>query len=197
MKKGLNQMDNKDIIPETEKIVEEVAKKSIGKEILEWIFSIVIAIVIALIIRQFIFTVVKVDGASMQPTLQHNDRLIVWRLGYKPDNGDIIVLHQEGKLPYIKRIIAVEGQTVDINFVTHKVYVDGVELDENYIKEPTMRSGDVQFPVTVDEGCVFVLGDNRNDSRDSRFSDVGMVKREDILGKTILRFFPFSEIKTY
>ena len=99
-------MDNKDIIPETEKIVEEVAKKSVGKEILEWIFSIVIAIVIALIIRQFIFTVVKVDGASMQPTLQHNDRLIVWRLGYKPDNGDIIVLHQEGKLPYIKRIIA-------------------------------------------------------------------------------------------
>ena len=190
-------MDNKDIIPETEKIVEEVAKKSVGKEILEWVFSIVIAIVIALIIRQFIFTVVKVDGASMQPTLQHNDRLIVWRLGYKPDNGDIIVLHQEGKLPYIKRIIAVEGQTVDIDFVTHKVFVDGVELEENYIKEPTMRSGDVKFPVTVDEGCVFVLGDNRNDSRDSRFSDVGMVKREDILGKTILRFFPFSEIKTY
>lgn len=190
-------MENKDLLPETEKIVEEVAKKSVGREILEWIFSIVIAVVIALIIRQFIFTVVKVDGASMQPTLQHNDRLIVWRLGYQPDNGDIIVLHQDGKLPYIKRIIAVEGQTVDINFFTHKVYVDGVELEEPYIKEPTMLAGDVKFPVTVDEDCVFVLGDNRNDSRDSRFSDVGMVKEEDIIGKTILRFFPFSNIKTY
>ena len=187
-------MDNKEIITETEKVVEEVVKKSIGREILEWIFSIVIAIVIALIIRQFIFTVVKVDGASMEPTLQHNDRLIVWRLGYQPDNGDIIVLHQEGKLPYIKRIIAVEGQNVDIDFVTHKVYVDGVELDEPYIKEPTMRSGDVQFPVTVDEGCVFVLGDNRPQSKDSRSSELGEVPMDAIFGKCAFRLWPLTSL---
>ena len=180
-----------------ENIVEEVAKKSLQREILEWVLSIVIAVVVALIIRNFVFTVVKVEGTSMVPTLQNNDRLIVWRLGYEPKAGDIIVLHQKGEHPFIKRIIATEGQTVDINFVTHKVYVDGVELDEPYINQPTAETGDVTFPVTVSEDSVFVMGDNRNNSRDSRFQSVGMVAEEDIIGKAIWRFFPFNNISTF
>jgi signal peptidase I len=189
---GLN--ENMD---EVQQPAPENGGKGLKKEIMEWVFSIAIAVIIALVIRQFIFTVVRVEGSSMLPTLTDNDRLIVWRLGYKPEANDIIVLHQEDHLPYIKRVIATEGQTVDINFNTHKVYVDGKLLDEPFIYQPTSQSGDVQFPVTVDEDCVFVLGDNRNNSRDSRFSDVGMVSRDDIIGKAVLRFFPFSEFGTF
>lgn len=190
-------MENNNIPEEINKTAQEAVKKSTGREILEWVLSIAVAVALALFIRQFIFTPVRVDGSSMEPTLHHNDRLIVWRLGYKPKVGDIIVLHQNGKLPYIKRIIATQGQTVDIDYENHKVYVDGNELDEPYINEPTALEGDVVFPVTVDEDCVFVMGDNRNNSRDSRMSDVGMVKKEDIIGKAVLRFFPFSSFKTF
>ena len=178
-------------------VVEEVVKKSTQREILEWVLSIAIAVVLALVIRNFVFTVVKVEGSSMVPTLQNNDRLIVWRLGYTPANGDIIVLHQKGEHPFIKRIIATEGQTIDIDFDTHQVYVDGVKLDEPYINQPTSETGDVIFPVTVPENAVFVMGDNRNNSRDSRFQNVGMVAHEDIIGKAIFRFFPFSSICTF
>ena len=170
-----------------------VKTKSIQREILEWVLAIVIAVILALIIRETLFTVVKVDGASMQNTLQHNDRLIVWRLGYEPKAGDIIVLQQEGKDPYIKRVIATEGQEVNIDFVTHEVSVDGVVLDEPYIKEPTSRRGDVTFPVVVPDDCVFVMGDNRNNSMDSRVSSVGMVENDDVMGKAVLRIFPFQE----
>ncbi|MBO5454208.1 MAG: signal peptidase I [Clostridia bacterium] len=177
--------------------VEEVVAKSMKREILEWVLCIVIAVGLALLIRQFIFNVVKVDGASMENTLHDKDQLIVWKLGYTPEKGDIIVLHQANHPPYIKRIIATEGQTVDIDFNTHKVYVDGVEIEEPYIKEPTAVRGDVKFPVTVEEDCVFVMGDNRNHSSDSRFSDVGFVHRSEILGKAVFRFWPFSSIKTF
>ena len=177
-------------------VIEEVTKKSVQREVLEWLLSILIAVLLAAVIKQFIFTVVKVEGPSMQPTLSNNDRLIIWRLAYKPDNGDIIVLQKDGYPPYIKRVIATEGQTVDIDFSTHKVYVDNNELYEDYILEPTVLSGDVAFPVTVPEDCVFVLGDNRNNSRDSRFSSVGMVEKDEVIGKAILRFFPFNTFST-
>lgn len=180
-----------------EVIEEKPVKKSAKSEILEWVVSILVAVVLALVIRNFVFTVVRVDGESMLPTLNHNDRLVVWRLGYKPENGDIIVLHQAGHNPYIKRVIANEGQTVDIDFETSTVYVDGVALEEDYINEPTKLRGNVNFPVTVGEDEVFVLGDNRNNSRDSRFNDVACVDYDDILGKAVLRFLPFSDVKVF
>ena len=182
---------------ETKEIAQEIVKKSVQREILEWVVSILVAVVLALFIRQFVFTVVRVDGESMVPTLQHNDRLIVWRLGYTPENGDIIVLHQAGHQPYIKRVIANEGQTVDIDFVTHKVYVDGTELEEEYINEPTALRGNMKFPVTVGEDQVFVMGDNRNNSRDSRFTDVACVDYDDIMGKAVFRFLPFGNMKVF
>ena len=182
---------------EVKEIAEEVVKKSWQKEALEWIFSILIAVVLALVIRQLIFTVVRVDGLSMEPTLQHNDRLIVWRLGYKPENGDIIVLRKKDHPPYIKRVIANEGQTVDIDFEKHIVYVDGKAIEEDYIAEPTALNGGMTFPVTVGENQVFVMGDNRNNSRDSRFIDVGCVDYSEIIGKAVWRFFPFNKIKVF
>ncbi len=148
---------------------EKPEEKSMGREILEWIVTILAAFAIAMLIKSFIFTIALVDGESMMPTLNNGDRLVVWRLGYQPQRGDIIVLQQAGKKPYIKRIIAVEGDTVDIDFNLHTVKVNGEILDENYILEPIARSGDMIFPLTVDKDCVFVLGDNRNNSTDSRF----------------------------
>ena len=146
-----------------------------------------------MLIKSFIFTIALVDGESMMPTLNNGDRLVVWRLGYQPQRGDIIVLQQAGKKPYIKRIIAVEGDTVDIDFNLHTVKVNGEILDEKYILEPIARSGDMIFPLTVDKDCVFVLGDNRNNSTDSRFSSVGQVMDEDIMGKATIRLFPFTD----
>ena len=172
---------------------EKPEEKSMGREILEWIVTILAAFAIAMLIKSFIFTIALLDGESMMPTLNNGDRLVVWRLGYQPQRGDIIVLQQAGKKPYIKRIIAVEGDTVDIDFNLHTVKVNGEILDENYILEPIARSGDMIFPLTVDKDCVFVLGDNRNNSTDSRFSSVGQVMDEDIMGKATIRLFPFTD----
>lgn len=172
----------------------EQPKKGVLREVLEWIVTILVAFVIAMIIRNFVFTVAMVDGESMMPTLTHGDRLIVWRLGYQPEKSDIIVLQQDGKPPYIKRIIATEGDVVDINYSTHTVSVNGEILNEDYILEPTVLRGDVVFPLTVDEDHVFVLGDNRNNSSDSRISSVGQVKEEDVMGKAIIRIFPFNKL---
>lgn len=167
---------------------------NIKKEILEWVQAIVIALVIALVIRTFVFSLIRVDGHSMVPTLQHNDRLIVTKLMYKPQQGDIIILRppMHKNTPFVKRIIALPGQTVDIDFKKHKVLVDGVELKEPYINEPTVQRGDVKFPVVVPENTVFVLGDNRNNSRDSRYSDVGMVPYKSIIGKAVFRIWPLN-----
>ncbi len=115
---------------------------------------------------------------------------------YRPTPGDVVVIVQpESDTPaIIKRIIAVEGQTVDINFSFGTVTVDGQVLEEDYINEPTYMKRDVDFPVTVPQGCVFVMGDNRNRSLDSRDSSIGMVDQRYILGKAVFRLFPFQKI---
>lgn len=208
---------------------DKTEKKSVGKEIFEWVYSILIAVIIAFLIKSFLFDVVKVDGKSMYPTLEHNDRLIVGKLGYDPKQGDIIILDAnynnreiyfdnlaaaEGKdelsgfekftkvfsMPqdckrvyYVKRIIATEGQTVDL--IEGKVYVDGAELDEPYYDGLTFPiDSKVEFPFTVSEDCVFVMGDNRGNSTDSRSSRLGEVDEDAILGKASLRVFPFNSI---
>lgn len=203
--------------------------KSIGREIFEWAYSIVIAVIIAFLIKGFLFDIVKVDGQSMYPTLDHNDRLIVTKLGYEPKAGDIIILDsnysaresyfaslaqnsgkeelsaldriKEGfslpdglkKVYYVKRIIATEGQTVDIR--DGKVYVDGTELSEPYFEGETYATDSaVKYPFTVSEDCVFVMGDNRGNSTDSRSSCLGEVSEDAILGKSQIRIFPFNSI---
>ena len=164
------------------------------KETFDWIFSIAVALIIAMIIRHFVFTLVKVDGPSMNPTLTHGDTLFTTRLFYKPAVGDIIIFRPPNspKTPYVKRIIALEGQTVDIDPLTGAVSVDSKVYDEPYIKEPIARMGDMQFPYTVPENCVFVLGDNRNNSHDSGDSDVGAVPVKNIIGKAQFRILPIN-----
>ncbi len=199
-------MEDKNInLNQGELETEQPPKKSAAKELLEWVQAIVIAVVLALIIRNFVFTVVRVDGQSMEPTHQHGDRLIVWRLGYEPENGDIVVFNPPGEnenVYWIKRVIASEGQHVEIDYDTNAVYVDGEELDEPYLGEPMvervfLRDDGTPMPTEFDvpKDCVFVLGDNRNNSKDSRA--IGYFSEKQIVGKAVLRFWPFNKIETY
>ena len=130
------------------------------REVFDWVQAIIAAVVIALFIRTFLFTLVRVDGPSMEPTLQNNNILIVTRAGYQPKAGDVIIFRPEKHqdTPYVKRIIATQGQEVDIDPETGDVFVDGVLLEEDYIKEKIHRLYDVKFPVVVPEDCVFVMG---------------------------------------
>lgn len=159
--------------------------------------------ILALITIVFVFVVrlVGVDGDSMLPTLHDRDYLLLEsNFLYGPDrveNGDIVVLnvpYYKDKGPIVKRVIATEGQTVDIDFEEGLVYVDGELLDEPYIKEPTYLSwgekDGLEYPATVPEDCIFVLGDNRNDSMDSRFAEIGMVDQDCILGKVLFVLLP-------
>lgn len=171
------------------------AKAGATGEIFDWAESIVFSLGIVVLIFTFIFRPVGVDGPSMQNTLHGGERVIICNINYKPQKGDIIVLSTKAvQQPIIKRVIAVGGQTVNINFDTHKVYVDGKELHEPYIKEPTALVGNVTFPTVVPRNCVFVMGDNRNNSYDSRFQEIGMVKDENILGRAVFRIFPFNKM---
>ena len=140
-------------------------------------------------------------------TLLEGQKVIITNLFYEPKVGDIVVVSrntfndvhniEQSSMPIIKRVIATEGQTVDIDFTTGIVYVDGKALDEPYTKTPTNVKHDIEFPVIVDEGCIFVLGDNRNeslDSRSSRIGDYGMVDTRYVLGHAIYRIFPFDAV---
>lgn len=127
-----------------------------------------------------------VSGHSMQPTLQNGDLMLTSRLFYEPERGDIIVLQKEGFFdgqPIVKRVIAVGGDSIDIHFETGEVFLNGELLDEPYIAEPTYKNEGTVFPQNIPEGCVFVMGDNRNQSDDSRHPDLGIVDARQIIGK--------------
>ena len=168
---------------------------SLGEEIKDWIVSIAIAVVLALGIRYFIVELYLVDGPSMRPTLQSAERLVVNKFIYRfraPERGEILVFRypRDPSRDFIKRVIAVPGDTVEIK--DGRVYVNSTILNEPYILSKTR--GD--YPLaTVPEGHIFVMGDNRNNSEDSRFADVGFVPYELIKGKAILVFWPFSQFK--
>ncbi len=167
---------------------------SLIDEICDWIHTILFALFVILIIFTFVCKQVRVDGISMMNTLVNDDRLLVSNWFYSPEVGDIVVVRSEGlQKDIVKRIVATPGQKVDIDFNQGIVYVDDVAIDEPYIAEPTyLDEYGHDYPVIVPEDSYFVLGDNRNHSTDSRDSRVGFVPREDIVGKTIFRIYPFD-----
>lgn len=150
------------------------------------------AVLIVIIVMAFFVRIVDVNGASMKPTLQDGDRLIVSPLGYTPKRGDVVVTTGAADYgsPIIKRVIALGGDTVDIDFVSGVVTVNGER--ESYIDGITFTKADVEFPITVPEGTVFVMGDNRAESLDSRSSSIGCIDERCILGKVIGRFYPLG-----
>ena len=168
--------------------------KGAGYELYLLLHDLVYILACVTIVFVFAIRLVGVDGDSMYPTLHHRDYLgLLSNVLYRDvEPGDIVVMTVPyfEEEPIVKRVIAVEGQTVDIDFEQGIVYVDGTALDEPYINEPTHRSYieqgmGLEYPVYVEEGCVFVMGDNRNYSADSRFAPVGLVDEDDILGKVL------------
>ena len=156
--------------------------------------SVLISASILILIITFVFTMVIVDGRSMQHTLESGDKIIVTKMGYQPKDGDVIVVgkSEEGySKPIVKRVIATEGQTLEIDFENQQVIVDGKVLDEPYISSETIE-GTAEIPEVIPEGYVIVMGDNRYISMDSRYKDIGLVNVDDIVGKAVFVVFPFD-----
>ncbi len=186
-------------------VVYQPKKKGL-RELFEWLDIVVASIIAVVIIFTFVFRIVAIEGPSMMDTLHNGERVVISNLFYQPKRGDIVVISRNTENsaevgsydePIIKRVIATEGEVVDIDFQKGIVYVDGVALKEDYIREPTYRSFDITFPVRVKENSVFVMGDNRNDSLDSRSSQIGdngMVDKKYILGHAVLRVFPLNKL---
>lgn len=162
--------------------------------VLEWFDSLIFALALVLLVLLFVVRTINVDGSSMEPTLQDGQQLLARSLFYKPERGDIVVIDgyiSYGK-PLIKRVIGVGGDTIDINFETGDVMVNGIVQEEPYISAPTLNQYDVSFPLTVPEGKLFLMGDNRPHSKDSRDSEIGFIDERDIQGKVFFRLFPIS-----
>ena len=184
---------------EDEKIRKEKPSESKNdswkKDVLVYLHDLTGMLAVIMVVFLLVFRMVIVSGSSMYSTLWDGDwiLLISGTFYQEPEYGDIIVAckdsFNDGE-PIIKRVIATEGQTVDIDFSKGIVYVDGTALDEPYTYTPTSFSEGTEFPLTVEEGCVFALGDNRNRSRDSRDPDIGLIDRREILGKAIFLVFP-------
>lgn len=182
----------------------EGKKSSRALSLFEWVESAAFAVVLVVLLFTFIFRIVGIDGSSMVPTLHDKDRVIISNLFYTPKTGDIVVLNTSEDTiffngrpytkPLIKRVIAVGGQTVEVstgNSQGQKVYVDGVELNEDYVNLATLMKSAGQTKLTVPEGEVFVMGDNRGESLDSRA--FGCISESSIVGRALVRIFPVSD----
>lgn len=172
-----------------------------GRDLYEWVQSLVGSVLVVVAIFTFVIRMMGVDGHSMLNTLQHGDRLLVVNsmLYHDYKYGDIVILRKNGVFdddPIVKRVIAVEGQTVDIDFTEGIVYVDGEALEEDYIREPTYTAEGTEFPLTVPEGSIFVMGDNRNGSSDSRDYRLGTVDTRYVIGKAAFLIFPGPDYET-
>jgi signal peptidase I len=191
--------DNVQKDPDEQKTEEEESTfAKLKKEAYGWARDVVIAIIIVMLIRAFIGEPTNVFGQSMEPTLHENNRLFVSKLNYRfgqPQRQDIIIFHNEneGKV-LVKRVIALPGESFEIR--NGRVYINGSEtpLDEPYVKNEGYIERGYRFNEgTVPEGHIFVMGDNRNDSMDSR--EIGYISMEDIIGEAIFRFWPLQEVQ--
>ncbi len=170
-------------------------KKSEGTSSLyEWIHSLVFAVAIVVMLLTFFIRLVDVSGTSMLETLQNKDKVIVTNFFYTPQQNDIVVISHGAEYtePIIKRVIATEGQTISIK--DNVVTVDGKVLDEPYIQGNT-EQGIITKPLKIPSGKVFVMGDNRTVSLDSRSKEIGLIDTENVIGKAQAVVFPFNDIK--
>lgn len=168
--------------------------------VFHWLYAIVGTLFVLFFVFSLFFRIVEVDGNSMRPTLYDDDKLLVYSFEYTPKSGDIVVVGttDETQHTLVKRVIALEGQTVDIDYSKGTVYVDGAALQEDYAYEMTLELNDeISYPYTVPKGCVFVLGDNRDDSKDSRSNEVKAVEVNRIVGKAVIRLFPIDSYDIY
>lgn len=172
---------------------------TITSMIVEAVSSVSVAFVIFALLLTFLIRPVQVDGHSMNPTLTDRDWLVITTGFYKPAYGDIVIVSREqtDEDPLVKRIIGLPGDEIDINLDKGTVYRNGHRIEENYTAEPTYTLYDVEFPVVVPENCVFVMGDNRNHSSDSRVGRIGMVQFERLLGKAEVRILPWGNFSIY
>ena len=172
-----------------------------GREAYEWVQALVCSVLAVVVVFTFVIRLIGVDGRSMVPTLQNGDRLLVLNSMLYNDYkyGDIVVLRKESFLrdPIVKRVIATEGQEVDIDFSAGAVFVDGELLEEDYINDYTYLEEGTEFPLTVPEGSIFVMGDNRNHSSDSRDSRLGTVDTRYVISKAVLLQVPGTGEKSY
>ena len=173
-------------------------KQRARSDVYDWIQSLMAALIFCVVLFSFFVRLIDVNGPSMNPTLYEGDKLLVSDLFYKPKAGDVVIFKTDNYDPekaLVKRIVATEGQEINIDFENGIVYVDGEALDEPYVAEAIHSKLDFIGPKTVPEGCVFVLGDNRNSSRDSRYSMIGMVDERMILGRAYAVVYPFNVIR--
>ena len=179
----------------------EKEKRPAGAELFEWLQMVLVCVLGAVIAFNLVVRLSVVDGQSMDPTLEHGELMLVWSLGYSPKQGDIVIinktvsnfLHEQA---IVKRVIALGGQTVDIDYGTSTVYVDGVALEEDYILEDMYQKGGHMSGThfEVPEGELFVMGDNRNGSTDSRDDRLGTIHEAYVLGKAVCAIWPVGKI---
>ncbi len=177
---------------------QEEEKLTMSQELYETMRSLVWIVLFIILVFTFVVRVTVVDGQSMENTLFDRDLVLVRSAGYSPEQGDVVVLTKTTFRPQsiIKRVIATGGQTVDVDYAAGAVYVDGTALDEPYIKEAMVMPwwGEGVNHVTIPEGSVFVMGDNRNNSSDSRYPDIGIVDERCVIGHAVAVIFPFADI---
>ena len=196
-----NQYTDEELDEEFEQdITTKSNKKSFTKTVIEFLSIISTSIVAIMIIFTFVFRIVGVSGPSMMNTLNNGDWLVVSAFITEPERGDIVIITQPNSFnePIVKRVIAVGGDTIDIDFKTATVYINGKEINEPYLGSSTITDdGAWQYPLTLEEGQDFVMGDNRQHSSDSRSPYIGLIDENYILGQVLFRFSPISEFKFF
>ena len=177
---------------EKEKVPPEVQAR---REAYDWIQSLISALLICVLVLVFVLRIMDVHGTSMFPTLNNGDKVLVSDLFYEPSRGDIVVFKKDSyddNKALVKRVVAVAGDVVNIDFERGVVYVNGEALEEDYIDVLTTTKIDFIGPQTVPDNCLFVMGDNRNASTDSRDKRIGMVDKRLVIGKVLLVVYPFN-----
>ncbi len=167
-------------------------KKQPFSDLFDWVSSLIVALVAVVVVFTLFFRIVSVDGHSMDDTLSDGERLVLVTTFYHIDRGDVVVIYRKGEEPLIKRVVALAGDTVDVNDETGKVILNGKEIDEPFVKGGITVRRDLPENYTVPEGCVFAMGDNRSDSLDSRI--LGPFTTDQILGVVAWRLWPLKRL---